>query len=51
MAFCMLDLIRTRVCQSLSLYELAVRQLEKAGDIDPVTVKIANCLLIRQPEL
>jgi len=23
----------------------------KAGDIDPVTVKIANWLLIRQPEL
>jgi len=25
--------------------------LVQAGDIDPVTVKIANWLLIRQPEL
>ena len=27
------------------------KHLVKAGDIDPVTVKIANWLLIRQPEL
>jgi len=36
---------------ALNKYKMAEKLTVHAGDIDPVTVKIANWLLIRQPEL
>ena len=48
---CLIDKIQNN--KFLRIAELGgqYRLLLKAGDIDPVTVKIANWLLIRQPDL